>query len=151
VFLVFKSFLILVEEKRKDAKIFKQTRIFLLMARFGRKVTGGKYKKFRKKRLHDREGKPHLVILGEEKRKKIKVMGGKEKTILLRTNKVNVFDSKEKKVSVVSIKNVLEVPSNRFLARKNVIVKGAILDTEAGKARVTNRPGQEGCVQAVLI
>jgi small subunit ribosomal protein S8e len=32
-----------------------------------------------------------------------------------------------------------------------VITKGAVLDTDAGKARVTNRPGQEGMIHAVLI
>ena len=121
------------------------------MARYGRKVTGGKYKKFRKKKLHSLAGKPQMVILGEEKKKKTKARDGKEKLVLLKTNKVSVFDPKTKKASVVIIKNVLEVPSNRFLARKNVIVKGAILETEAGKARVTNRPAKEGCVQAVLV
>lgn len=118
---------------------------------FGKKTSGGKYKKFRKKRLHEIKGKPHLVLLGPEKRKKLKVRAGKIKVILLKADKVNVIDTKTHKAKVVSIKNVVEVPSNRFLARKNVLVKGAIIETEIGKARITNRPGQEGSVQAVLI
>jgi small subunit ribosomal protein S8e len=51
----------------------------------------------------------------------------------------------------VSIKNVLETPANTFLARQNILIKGAIIETELGKAKITNRPSQEGNVQAILI
>jgi len=51
----------------------------------------------------------------------------------------------------VEIKNVLETPSNRFLARQNVVTKGTIVDTELGKVKVTNRPSQEGNVNGILI
>lgn len=119
--------------------------------RTGRKITGGKYKKFRKKKLSELKRQPRLTILGQEKKKTIRTRGGKIKTVLLKTNKVNVIDPKTKVAKVVEIKNVLEVPSNRFLARKNVLVKGAIIETELGKARITNRPSQEGQINAVLI
>ncbi|MEM4153120.1 MAG: 30S ribosomal protein S8e [Candidatus Pacearchaeota archaeon] len=117
----------------------------------GRKITGGKYKKFRKKKLHELQRQPRYVLLGEEKKKIIRCRGGKLKTVLLRTNKANVMDTKNHKAKVVKIVNVLEVPSNRFLARKNVLVKGAIIETEIGKAKITNRPSQEASVEAVLI
>jgi len=118
---------------------------------FGRKISGGKYKKFKKKRLYEKKGQPRLVLLGEEKKRKIKIMGGKIKTVLLKADKANVMDTKTHKAKVVAIKNVVDVPSNRFLARKNVLVKGAIIETELGKAKITNRPSQEGSVQAILI
>lgn len=117
----------------------------------GRKTTGGKYHSQRKKLLSERAGQPRHVRLGKEKKKTIKTRGGKLKTVLLSIDKANLIDSKTHKAKVVAIKNVLEVPSNRFLARQNMIVKGAIIQTDAGKARVTNRPGQEGSVNAVLI
>ncbi|MCX8194369.1 MAG: 30S ribosomal protein S8e [Candidatus Pacearchaeota archaeon] len=117
----------------------------------GRKITGGKYKKSRKKKLYELQRQQRCVVLGEEKKKVIKCRGGKLKTVLLRTNKANVMDLKSHKAKVVMIKNVLEVPSNRFLARKNVLVKGAIIETEIGKAKITNRPGQEAAVEAVLL
>ena len=53
--------------------------------------------------------------------------------------------------NVRELKNVLETPSNRFLARQNILTKGAIVETESGKAKITNRPSQEGSVQGVLI
>ncbi|MEM2089583.1 MAG: 30S ribosomal protein S8e [Candidatus Pacearchaeota archaeon] len=117
----------------------------------GRKITGGKYRKARKKKLRERQGQQRQVILGQEKKKKIRTRGGHIKTVLLRADKANVFDPRTGKCKVVKIKNVLEVPSNMLLARKNVLVKGAIIETEIGKARITNRPSQEASVQAVLL
>ena len=51
----------------------------------------------------------------------------------------------------VEIKNVLETPSNRFLARQNILTKGTIVDTETGKVKITNRPSQEGMINGILI
>ena len=49
------------------------------------------------------------------------------------------------------IKNVLETPSNRFLARQNILTKGTILETDQGKVKITNRPTQEGIVNGEVI
>lgn len=119
--------------------------------RKGKKITGGRYKKSKKKKLYELKRTQRFVLLGQEKKTKIKIRNGKRKNIFLKANKANVIDPKTHKAKVVEIKNVLEVPSNKFLARKNIIVKGAIIETELGKARVTNRPSQEGQVNAVLI
>jgi len=35
--------------------------------------------------------------------------------------------------------------------RRNIITKGAILQTDLGKVRVTNRPGQEGVINGILV
>ena len=122
-----------------------------MVTKYGRKSSGGRYRKFKKKKLYERKGKPREVILGKEKKRKIKARGGHMKSVLLATDTANVFDKNEKKGKKVKILNVIEVPSNRFLARKNVLVKGAIIETELGKAKITNRPSQESCVQAILI
>ena len=122
-----------------------------MTTRKGKKITGGRYHAARKKILAERAGQPRVVILGKEKKKMLRMRSGRLRAVLLKADKVNIIDMKTHKAKVAMIKNVVKVPSNIFLARKNVIVKGAIIDTEAGKARVTNRPGQEGCVNAVLI
>ena len=49
------------------------------------------------------------------------------------------------------IKNVAETPQNRFLARQNRIMKGVLIETTLGKARITNRPTREGHINAVLL
>ncbi len=71
------------------------------------------------------------------------------KTVLLNADNCNLKTSKG--IKKVKIKNVLETPQNPFLARQNRLMKGAIIETSEGKARITNRPTQEGCVNAVLI
>ncbi|HEV8289949.1 MAG TPA: 30S ribosomal protein S8e [Candidatus Norongarragalinales archaeon] len=55
------------------------------------------------------------------------------------------------KVKRVKITNVTENPANRLYPRENIITKGAIIETEAGKARVTSRPAQDGTVNAILL
>lgn len=118
----------------------------------GIKFTGGKYHKARKKRLYESGRQARIVKLDEKLRKmKIKTMGGHTKTALISTNIANVLDKKANKIQKTKIKNVLETPSNTFLARQNILVKGAIIETELGKARITNRPSQEGSVNAILI
>lgn len=117
----------------------------------GRKYSGGKYKKIRKRRLHEIAGKARAVKLGKEKKKRVRMRGNRIRTVLLSTDKVNIFDPKTKKSKSVKIKNVLETPANRFLARQNVLVKGAIIDTDSGKAKISNRPSQEAIVNAILI
>lgn len=116
---------------------------------FGRKLTGGKYHKQKKKRLYEKASSEREVFLGETKRKTIKCRSAIAKTTLLKSNIVNL--AKNKKVIKTTIKNVLETPQNNFLARQNRLMKGAIIETPEGKAKITNRPGQEGQVNAVLI
>lgn len=119
------------------------------MLRTGKKITGGRYHAFRKKKKREMQNQARIVKLGEIKKKKLRTRGGNYKTVLFLSNVANII--KNKKCKQVKIKNVLETPNNRFLARQNILVKGAIIETEEGKARITNRPSQEGCVQAVLI
>lgn len=120
------------------------------MAR-GRKITGGKYKKFRKSKKYSLPGIIRKVKLRETKQKMLRGLGGNLRTVLLSSDTANVFNPETKKSKKVKIKTVVETPSDRFLARQNILVKSAIIDTELGKARITNRPSQEGAVNAVLI
>ncbi|MCH7567919.1 MAG: 30S ribosomal protein S8e [Nanoarchaeota archaeon] len=115
----------------------------------GRKITGGKYHANRKKKFYEKTSQEKIVVLGELKRKTIRVKGGTKKTILLSTNIVNVAASEGMKKA--EIKKVLETPQNKFLARQNRLIKGVLIETSMGKATITNRPSREGCVNAVLI
>jgi len=117
----------------------------------GRKITGGKYHMLRKKRLHELDRQTRKVKLGKEKRKFLKGKGGSKKSVLLFSSIANVLDKKTRKTKKAKIKNVLETPSNKFLARQNIMTKGTIIETDMGKARITNRPSQEGSINAILI
>jgi len=115
----------------------------------GRKITGGKYHLNRKKKLYERKGQERHVTLGETKTKTLRVKGGSNKTVMLKANIVNI--STKGKTKKAEIKNVLETPQNKFFARQNKLMKGSIIDTSLGKARITNRPSQEGCINAILL
>ena len=115
----------------------------------GRKASGGKYKKARKKKAYETPGQKKVVKIGEEKRSRQRVTGGNRKVIMLSAKFVNVEN--KGKVKKVEIKNVLETPSNRFLARQNILTKGTIVETELGKVKLTNRPSQEGNINGILI
>lgn len=118
--------------------------------KLGRKISGGKYIKSRKKKLHEVAGQKRTIKLGEDKRKSIRVMGGNKKTFLLRAKIINVC-GKDKKLKKVEIKNVVETPSNRFLARQNVLTKGTFVETDLGRVKITNRPTQEGIINGILV
>ena len=119
--------------------------------KYGRKISGGKYHKFNKKKKYAQPGIERKVKLGNEKKKIIRGLGGSRTKVLLSADFANIIDPATKKSTKVKIKNVVETPSNRFLARQNILVKSAIIDTELGKAKITNRPSQEGQVHAILL
>lgn len=116
---------------------------------YGRKVSGGKYHKLRKRKAFERPSQERHVVLGSTARKSLRVKGGHQKVILLKSDSVNVLiDGKTKSAKII---NVEETPQNRFLARQNRLVKSAVIETSLGKARISNRPSQEGVVNAILI
>ncbi len=115
----------------------------------GRKTSGGRYKKPKKKKLTGRQGQTRIVKIGNTKTKLLTGRGGTTKLVSFLNNIANIIiKGKAKKLE---IKNVIETPSNIFLARQNILVKGAVIETELGKAKITNRPSQEGNVQAKLL
>lgn len=115
----------------------------------GRKISGGKYIQNRKKKASERAGQRRIIKIGDEKKKTTKTRGGNKKTFLLKAKFVNIISKNKSKKT--EIKNVLETPSNRFLARQNILTKGTIVETDLGKVKITNRPTQEGVVNGVLI
>ncbi|MBS3069981.1 30S ribosomal protein S8e [Candidatus Micrarchaeota archaeon] len=114
--------------------------------------SGGLKRRNRDKTLANYGGffsRSHLSQNEKEERKGFKIIGGGRKVAAVKLAYANlVVDGKTKKTR---IKNVLENPANRHYARENIITKGAIVETEAGKARITSRPGQDGIANAVLV
>ena len=71
---------------------------------------------------------------------------GKRK--LLSVNQVNV-STKDGKTVRATVKNVVENDADPNYVRRNIITKGAVLETDAGMIRVTSRPGMHGVVSGV--
>ena len=56
-----------------------------------------------------------------------------------------------KKTHKVKILTVKENSANPNFVQRNIINRGAMIQTEIGLAKVTSRPGQDGAVNAVLV
>jgi small subunit ribosomal protein S8e len=114
-----------------------------------RKRTGGRRKRGRKKRKHELGDEPTETQVGEKKFKTVSVRGGDRKTHVLQTDEVNYIDGGE--TERVEIQNVVENDANPNYARRDIITKGAVIETPEGHARVVSRPGQDGVVNAVAV
>jgi len=120
-------------------------------ARSKRKKAGGKYHSMRSKKKRELGRQQIEVRVGETKRKTVKTRGGNKKVRAINLNEANVLDPKTKKYAKSEIMSVVKNPANPHYVRRNTINKGAVIKTKAGEARVTNRPGQEGFINAVLV
>lgn len=116
-----------------------------------RKYTGGRVIRSRGKKRFELGGDEANTHLGETIRKIERTLGGSEKPRLLREATAIVIDPKTKTTKKVKIETVSGNPANVHYVRRNIITKGAIIKTELGPARVTNRPGQEGSINAILV
>jgi len=114
-----------------------------------RKRTGGRLKHFNKKKRHQLGREPAETTVGETRLQFIDSRGNEKKLRALSTNVAQLSEGGE--TTEVEIENVVENPSNVNYVRRNIITKGAVIETSEGKARVTSRPGQSGQVNAVAI
>ncbi|WP_416840623.1 30S ribosomal protein S8e [Haloferax sp. DFSO52] len=114
-----------------------------------RKRTGGRLKPSSNKKRYQLGREPAATTVGEPRFQVIDSRGNNKKFRTLSTNVAQVADGAA--VTQADIEGVIDNPSNVNYARRNIITKGSIIDTSAGQARVTSRPGQDGQVNAVLI
>jgi small subunit ribosomal protein S8e len=114
-----------------------------------RKKTGGLYNRLRKKHRADVCSDFIPVKIADTKKRTMRKLGGSYKHRLLQVNRANVIiDDKTQTVGILSVK---ENAANPNFVRMNVVTKGAIVETDAGLAKVTSRPTQHGLVNAVLV
>lgn len=123
----------------------------IFQKRSARKTTGGAFKRLSVKRLSATGSKATLTKLGARRVQTARKMGGETKQRLLTQDLANVYDPKTKKFAKAKISTIVENPANRNFARRSIMTRGTLIETSAGKARVTNRPGQEGAINAILI
>ncbi|WP_435197020.1 30S ribosomal protein S8e [Natronomonas sp. EA1] len=114
-----------------------------------RKRTGGRRRPIRKKKKHELGTSPTETRVGDRKLKTVKARGGGSKVRALQTDVASVATGAE--TVEATIENVVENDANPNYVRRNIITKGALVETSEGLARVTSRPGQDGQVNAVLV
>ena len=117
-----------------------------------RKPTGSRYKRLgRGKTKNELSGyAANTKLSANTKKKVVRTIGGNKKQKVLSTEIMNVTDKKGKSQKT-QILNVIENPANPPLVRRNIITKGAIVETKLGKAKVTSRPGQENSLNGMLL
>ncbi len=116
-----------------------------------RKSSGARLRRNKSKKNAEFGRTPAETRIGDEVKKQITARGNCTKTRATVANRINVIDPKDNSSKNVEILTVLENNANSHFVRRNIITKGAIVETEIGKAKITSRPGQKGIVNGVLI
>jgi small subunit ribosomal protein S8e len=114
-----------------------------------RKRTGGRLRPSSDRKKHQIGRQPTETQVDEPVLRAVDARGGVEKVRALRTNVANVAVDGE--TVETEITDVVENDANPNYIRRNIITKGAVIETGEGRARVTSRPGQDGQVNAVLV
>ena len=116
-----------------------------------RKASGGRYHFTRGKKRQELAGfQANTKLSPDKKVKSTRVRGGETKFSMLAASHVNVCDKKGK-ATKLEILNVVGNPANPHLVRRNIITKGAVVETKLGKVKITSRPGQEAALNGVLV
>ena len=116
-----------------------------------KKSTGGRLVPSKGKRKFEIGREKQYTRLGKQSLKQYRTCGGNVKVGMLAAEFANVVDKKTNTVKKVKITNVKTNPADPNYVQRNIINKGATIETEIGVAVVTSRPGQDGTVNAVLI
>lgn len=116
-----------------------------------KKPSGGRIWASRNKRKSEMGSEFIEPKIGKAKNIRMRTFGGGEKLNMLSTDVANVMDPSTGRAKKAKIVTVTQNPADMHFVRRNILTKGAIIETELGKARITSRPGQVGVVDAVLI
>lgn len=92
-----------------------------------------------------------LTTIGANRLKVIRTKGNNRKTRVKTSDIAYILDPTTLKTTKTEILTVKDNPANIHYVRRNIINKGAIIETKIGKAKVTSRPGQCGTINAVLL
>ncbi|MCC7553029.1 MAG: 30S ribosomal protein S8e [Methanobacteriaceae archaeon] len=116
-----------------------------------RRLSGARNIANRGKRKAELGRDPAETKIGDKKLRKIRTRGGNEKLRLAVDNKINLIDSKTNKSKTADVLGVIENQADPNYVRRNIITKGAIVETSEGNAKVTSRPGQDGVINGILV
>ncbi len=123
----------------------------LWQAKSRRKPSGGRYRPLRKKRRFEIGREQQYASIGTQRLKLYRVRGRNQKVRILAAEWANVTDPKANTTKRVKIVAVKDNPSDPHFVTRNIVTRGAIIQTDLGLAKVTSRPGQDGVVNAVLV
>ena len=119
-----------------------------------RKPSGARLKhpnRYRGKRRTEISSEKQFAFIDENRQTKVyRKRSGNITVRVLKENMINVSDSSGK-TQRVEMTNVVENGADPNYVRRNILTKGAIVETELGRARITSRPGMDGIISGVVI
>jgi small subunit ribosomal protein S8e len=108
--------------------------------------------RYRGKRRTEVASEEQYAYIGEhDARKNYRKRAGSQTVRMLSVNQVNVSMPKDGKTVRATVTNVIGNDADPNYVRRNIVTKGAIIETDVGQVRVTSRPGMHGVVSGVLI
>ncbi len=120
-----------------------------------RKPSGGRLKRpsrYRGKRKTEISSENQFAFVGEEDARKLyRKTAGSQTVRVLSIKNINVNKPKEGKTVRAQITNVIRNDADTNYVRRNIVTKGAIVETDVGQVRVTSRPGMHGVVSGILL
>jgi small subunit ribosomal protein S8e len=116
-----------------------------------RKTTGGRLRLNRKKRRFEIAPELQHATIGPGTVKTYRVRGANTKLRILTTTSVNVYDPATKTTKSAKVVTVRENPANPNYVQRNIITRGAILETDLGLVQIRSRPGQDGVLNGIRV
>ena len=119
-----------------------------------RKPSGGRLKRpssYRGKRRTEIASEKQFAMIGACSRKNHRKRVGSQTVRVLFDTVINVADKKTGKVTQATLQSVAENAADPNYVRRNIMTKGAVVETDKGRVRITSRPGSHGVINGVLL
>jgi small subunit ribosomal protein S8e len=113
--------------------------------------TGRKFHPSEKKRKSRLGREPIETKIGNSRKKVVRTRGGNDKIKAFSQDTINATDLKTKKTVIAKIKRLAENKASVDYQRRAILTKGAIVETDKGKVKITSRPGQVGHLNGILM
>ena len=119
-----------------------------------RKPSGARLKRpnrYRGKRSTEISSEKQFAFIDADRQTKVyRKRSGNTTVRVLKENMINVSDGSGK-TQRVEMTNVVENGADPNYVRRNILTKGAIVETNLGRVRITSRPGMDGVICGVVI
>ena len=115
-----------------------------------RKSSGGRRVSSRGKRSTEISSEKQFALIGEPKRKIYRKTGGNTLVRVLSDNRCTI-NGKDGKSTIANITNVIQNDANSNYIRRNILTKGAVVETDKGQVKITSRPGHDGVLNGVVL
>ncbi len=119
-----------------------------------RKPTGGRLKRpnrYRGKRRTEIASEQQFATIGKPIRKVYRKRSGLQTVRILSDQVINVNDPSKGVTKQAKLVTVAKSPADVNYVRRNILTKGAVVETDAGMVRLTSRPGKDGVLNGILI